>query len=166
MEPKYFENEIFKDSRGEFRRFFDSKWAMVKEQTFSQASISKNPKCQTLRGMHFQTSGPLEHKLITVLSGSIHLVISNAHLVSDKTEVRNMHFPLSEDSSGSLFVPSGLATGWVSLKDNTVISYVMTARFQECEFSGFRFDDSFADITWPLIPEVISQKDLLWPPLA
>lgn len=162
MEVMYFENARHVDSRGEFRRIYDSGWRKLQDFEFRQTSISKNPKSHTLRGMHYQTSGPPEHKLITVLSGSVHMVVSNAHLVSKSSEIKNQYFSISDASNASLFVPSGLATGWISLSDNVMISYMMTARFQDCEFSGFCFNDTFAKIQWPMSPKLISEKDLNW----
>jgi dTDP-4-dehydrorhamnose 3,5-epimerase len=128
-----------------------------------QVNLSENPNQRTLRGMHYQVGGPPEHKFISVISGSIYLVVSNAHIVTERSEIENHYFELSKDSLETLFVPSRLATGWISLSDNTIISYLMTSRFQECEYSGFCYDDPFASILWPSNPEVISEKDCNWP---
>jgi len=166
MKTRVFENFSYTDSRGEFNRIYDKDVEGLRGIQLQQINISKNPKIGTLRGMHFQCSGPAEHKFITVLNGAIRLVVSNAHLVKTKSQVNNEYFDLDENSKFTLMVPSGLATGWLSLSDNVFISYLMTARFQECRFSGFRFNDPFADINWPFLPKVMSQKDLLWPNLV
>ena len=162
MKVRFVDNASHVDLRGEFRRIFDSEWNELKDFNFKQTGISKNPKRNTLRGMHYQTSGPPEHKLITVLSGSIYLVVSNAHLVYEESEIRNEYFLISDTSKSSLLVPSGLATGWISSSDSAIISYMMTARYQDCKYSGFCFNDTFAQIKWPNVPEVISEKDLNW----
>lgn len=162
MKVRFVDNASHVDLRGEFRRIFDSEWNGLQHFNFKQTGISKNPKRNTLRGMHYQTYGPPEHKLIAVLSGSIHLVVSNAHLVSEVSEVQNEYFLISDTSKSSLLVPSGLATGWISLADSVIISYMMTARYQDCKYSGFRFNDTFAQIKWPNVPQIISEKDLNW----
>jgi dTDP-4-dehydrorhamnose 3,5-epimerase len=162
VKPVLLPNTGHVDSRGQFQRIFDKQTIGLKNLELQQVNISKNPLAQTLRGMHFQVAGPPEHKFITVLSGTIYLVVSNAHIVSKKNEVENHYFQLSEDISETLFVPSGLATGWISLSNNVVISYLMTSRFQECDYSGFLFDDPFANIHWLSSPKVISSKDRSW----
>lgn len=165
MRAKLINNVTHVDSRGFFQRIFDSDSHAFENQKLQQINISDNPKQYTLRGMHFQVSGYPEHKYISVLRGEICLVVSNAHLATNKTNVKNQYFSLSENSQSTLFVPSGLATGWVSLSEDTLILYLMTSRYEECHYSGFRYDDDFADINWPALPLVVSSKDYSWSPL-
>ena len=160
---KSFNLNTVSDKRGTFTRIFDDKNFLEDEyHKILQTNISRNPIRGTLRGMHYQLKGPPENKFIYVISGSLHMVISNAHLVESAEFVQNISFELNEKSEKVIYVPSGLATGWVSLSDNCVISYSMTSRFEECEYSGFRFNDPKASIKWPLIPNIISDKDLTW----
>lgn len=166
MKPLLIGNSSHSDSRGKFVRIFDKKSIEFLQLELMQVNISENPNQRTLRGMHYQISGPPEHKFISVINGAIYLVVSNAHIVSESSEIENHYFELTEDSHDTLFVPSGLATGWISLSENTIISYLMTSRFQECEYSGFRYNDPFANISWPLNPDVISEKDYNWPLLS
>jgi dTDP-4-dehydrorhamnose 3,5-epimerase len=163
MKPLIVKNSVYSDSRGQFIRIFDNQSNYGTDLQLMQISVSKNPISKTLRGMHFQVAGRPEHKIITVINGEIQLVVSNAHIVHKREEVENYYFNLSEASSETLFVPSGLATGWMSLTDNATISYLMTSRFENCEYSGFCFDDPFASINWPSSPEVVSDKDRSWP---
>jgi dTDP-4-dehydrorhamnose 3,5-epimerase len=168
MKPILIEHPVFIDERGEFRRIYDSYsdgLAENGELRVEQVNISVNPRQATLRGMHFQKSGPPENKFISVLSGKIFLVVSNAHLVNSNSTIENSYFMLNKDSRSTLFVPSGLATGWISLSENVVISYVMTSRFQDCKYGGFAFNDTFANIEWPYVPNVISEQDKNWPSL-
>jgi len=163
MKPHLLKNTLHVDSRGQFSRIFDRQPSGIADSHLEQVNISKNPTPQTLRGMHFQVAGQPEHKFISVISGLIHLVVSNAHRVSKVTEVENHYFNLSPESHETLFVPSGLATGWIALSENVTVLYLMTSRFQDCEYSGFRFDDPFANISWPIFPLVMSEKDRHWP---
>jgi dTDP-4-dehydrorhamnose 3,5-epimerase-like enzyme len=39
----------------------------------------------------------------------------------------------------------------------------MSSRFENNNYDGFRFDDSFFSIPWPVIPKVISDQDRNWP---
>ena len=163
MKPQLLKNSLHVDSRGQFSRIFDRLSNGITDSNLEQVNISKNPIPQTLRGMHFQVAGQPEHKFISVIGGAIHLVVSNAHRVSRVAEVENHYFNLSPESNETLFVPSGLATGWIALSENVTVLYLMTSRFEDCEYSGFRFDDPFANILWPIFPLVISEKDRHWP---
>ena len=120
MKPILIKHTVFTDARGEFRRIYDSildDLFEVKEVRIEQVNISINPKQATLRGMHFQKSGSPENKFISVLSGKVYLVVSNAHLVKSNSTIENCYFMLNPDSQSTLFVPSGLATGWISLSE-------------------------------------------------
>jgi len=61
-----------------------------------------------------------------------------------------------------IYIPAGCATGWMSLKQNTEIIYLMCDRYEDCAYSGLRYDDPSLDISWPAKPKVISEKDLNW----
>jgi len=165
MQARLFKNHAHIDSRGRFQRLFDYETYDGEVIELRQVSISDNPQIYTLRGMHFQVSGRPENKFISVLRGEISLVVSNAHLVDKKSDIRNQNFFLTEHDKSTLLVPSGLATGWLSLSSNVLISYLMTARFEECSYSGFCYNDKFANIEWPLSPLIVSDKDRSWPPL-
>jgi dTDP-4-dehydrorhamnose 3,5-epimerase len=163
--PLIVPNLKFSDHRGEFSRIFDldqNSTGVTQPHKIAQVNISVNPAKYTLRGMHFQVGGPKEHKYISVVSGSIFLVASNAHLIPSRNELRNFEINLTSTDSITLFVPSGWATGWISLENNSTILYLMTARFEECSYGGFRYNDPAAQISWPAMPEVISDKDLNW----
>jgi dTDP-4-dehydrorhamnose 3,5-epimerase len=152
------------DIRGTFTRTFDllappdSKFSVV------QVNISVNPQPFTLRGMHFQTSGPNEEKIISLLSGSAFLVAVDLREESPSF-LEQSHFELTYPLAESIHVPSRFATGWLSTSPNTVFQYLMSARFEDCKYSGLRFDDPILSIDWPAQPSVVSEKDLAWPPL-
>ena len=152
----------FKDERGSFSRVFDDVNHLSKNRKLRQVNISSNPRKFTLRGMHFQVGGEVEDKWIKVLSGTLYCVVTNAHLVSEQKEINNEYFSLSSNDNKILYVPSGLATGWLTLTESTTVLYLMSSRFEECEYGGFKYSDKWAKIVWPREPDVISNKDLNW----
>lgn len=157
---------MFRDNRGNFERIFDRSVLGLKNHHILQANLSINPQKYTLRGMHFQVSGPEEIKMVVVLSGEVQVVLSNAHLRQKNVELQNEYHILSHESHQTLVVPSGLATGWLSLSENAILLYLMTARFEDCSYGGFRFDDRLANINWLHNPAIISSKDLNWQPIT
>jgi dTDP-4-dehydrorhamnose 3,5-epimerase len=166
MLGKLFNNSVFSDSRGKFERIFDKSIQELEHQNVLQANLSINPQKYTLRGMHYQVSGPEEIKIIVVLAGEVQIVLSNAHLRQQNLELQNEYYILSSRSHQTLLVPSGLATGWLSLSDHAVLLYLMTSRFEECSYGGFCFDDTAASIDWLHRPSIISSKDSNWPPIV
>ena len=152
----------YRDHRGSFTRVFDVDWLNSSSEQPQQVNISRNQAKGTLRGMHYQLTGVPEHKLISILSGSIYLVVID--LRADAVSyLKTVSVELDSKDLKRVFVPAGCATGWMTLEDNTDVHYVMYARFEECTYGGLRFDDPFFKLNWPLAPKVISNQDASWP---
>jgi dTDP-4-dehydrorhamnose 3,5-epimerase len=125
------------DKRGSFTRFYDSKDFLGEDLCINQVNLSVSSQKGTLRGMHFQVGGPPENKYINIISGSIFLVIVDLRPhESTFLNVNERLFSASEKKA--LYIPSGCATGWLSLAEDTKLLYSMTARYEECIFGGFR----------------------------
>lgn len=151
----------YSDKRGLFVRTFDQDW--LDFQTI-QCNISVNPASGTLRGLHFQKSGPAENKIVTLITGSAFLVIVDLRKSSpDYLKVNSILIdsPLSQ----SIYIPSGYATGWISMSNDTSLQYLMSAKFEDCSYGGIRYNDPILDIHWPTAPVVISDQDNTWPNL-
>jgi dTDP-4-dehydrorhamnose 3,5-epimerase len=149
------------DTRGSFSRLYDSE-LITDNFSIKQISLSDNPKRGTLRGMHFQVSGPPENKYINIISGLIYLVIVDLR-INESTYLNVNQTLFSAEENNALYIPTGCATGWLSLVEGTKLIYSMSSRYEECTYSGFRYNDPNFSINWPLIPTVISDKDLSWP---
>ena len=159
---KLYKGSVFNDSRGKFSRIFDSHLFSSIGFTPMQISVSFNPYKHTLRGMHFQVDGEPENKLMTLLSGVIFLSIvdlrpkSISYLTVFTKEV-------SSEEDDSIYIPAGCAAGWISLSNDVQIHYVMSSRFEHNNYDGFKFDDPFFSLPWPVKPEIISDQDRKWP---
>ncbi len=149
------------DTRGSFERVFDQA-TIFDELKIMQVNLSDNPKKGTLRGLHFQVDGPPEHKLMKLNSGAIYMAVVDLRS-TEETYLNVFQKELKYQDSVTVRIPSGCATGWISLENNTQITYMMTARFEECKYSGYRFDDPKFLINWPQNPVCISNSDLVWP---
>lgn len=160
--PKLLSTKVYSDSRGKFCRTYDIDSPETPGFVVAQSNVSVNPTKGTLRGMHFQVSGPPEDKLVTLLSGSVFIVTIDLRYESS-TFLKKTEMQLKASLEQSLFIPSGFATGWISTSENTSLQYLMSARYEECSYSGIRFDDCKLGITWPAAPTVISDQDLNWP---
>ena len=152
----------YRDERGSFIRLFDIDWLHFSNAEPRQVNISRNKTKGTLRGMHYQLTGVPEHKLISVLSGSIYFVVIDLRTES-ASYLKTFSGEIDSNNLKRVFVPAGCATGWITLQDNTDVHYVMYSRFEECTYGGLRFNDPFFSLNWPLTPRVISNQDASWP---
>ena len=148
------------DDRGFFARTFCAQEFLSNEldSTFVQANTSFNYKKGTLRGMHFQKSPYEEDKLVRCTKGSIFDVIIDIRKDSP-TYKKWFGVELSEENRKSLFVPKGFAHGYLTLEDNSEVTYLVTEFYTPEADSGIKFDDPAFNIEWPMTPVVISEKD-------
>ena len=157
-----YRGSAFSDSRGKFSRVFDSDWFLSIGFTPVQINVSSNPYKHTLRGMHFQVDGEPENKLMTLLSGVVFLSIVDLRPKSiSYLNVFTREFRAEEGES--IYIPAGCAAGWISLSNDVQLHYGMGSRFEHNKYDGFKFDDPFFRIPWPVKPEIISDQDRNWP---
>lgn len=123
-----------------------------------QNNISYNIKKGTLRGMHMQKAPYGESKLVRCTRGAIYDVIVDMRADSP-TFKQWIGVELTADNYKMLYVPEGFAHGFITLEDNTDVTYQVTQfytpGFEQC----FRWDDPAFNIQWPIEPVVISEKD-------
>ena len=148
------------DERGFFGRSFCQREfeALGLNTNAVQANVSFNKKKGTLRGMHMQLRPYGETKLVRCTRGSIYDVIVDLRQESE-TFRQWIGVELTADSYRMLFVPEGFAHGFITLEDNTDVTYQVTQFYTPVAERGFRWDDPAFDIQWPFQPSLVSQKD-------
>jgi dTDP-4-dehydrorhamnose 3,5-epimerase len=109
-----------------------------------------------LRGMHFQVP-PSDHlKHVTVLNGSILDVVLDLRKTSPtfgKYEV----FELKAQNPQVLVIPSGFAHGFLSLQDETLVSYRVDCAYDPAHDTGIHYNSFGFD--WPTQNPVVSDRD-------
>ena len=76
---------------------------------------------------------------------------------------------LSAGSGLQLYLPAGLAHGFLSLAEGTVFCYKVDDYYAPGDEGGIRWDDPDIDIRWPLKAgeePILSRRDAAWPTLA
>ncbi len=152
------ENFFASDQRGSFiktfnKEFFEKNGLCTK---FEESYFSISNK-DVIRGMHFQLP-PFDHeKLIYVAKGEVLDVILDLRKNSN-TYGKSISINLSGENKKSVYIPKGLAHGFKSLKDETIMVYnVATVYNQLCDFgvhyNSFGFD-------WEVEKPIISQRDV------
>lgn len=159
--------ERVEDERGFFARTWcaDELAAHGLDSRLAQCSVSFNRVRGTLRGMHYQTAPEREVKLVRCTRGALYDVIVDARSGSP-TEGRFFALELSADMPAMLYVPEGVAHGFITLADATEVAYAISTVYRPQSQAGFRWDDPHVGIPWPLRPMCISRKDRELPGFA
>ncbi len=154
------EIEKSEDHRGFFARLFCENEFLERNLNtkWQQINISHNEKAATLRGLHFQRPPNTEIKLIKCTSGIIWNVIVDLRLNSN-TFGNWFGTELSEENRKIMYVPKGFANGYISLKDNSNIIYLVSNSYAPKSEETLLWCDNKISIKWPLEPSVISEKD-------
>jgi dTDP-4-dehydrorhamnose 3,5-epimerase len=152
------------DERGFFARIFcEREFAEHGLPTrFPQCNLSRNKRKGTLRGMHYQAAPHAETKLVRCVAGGIYDVIVDLRS-SSPTHLEWIGVDLTGDSGRALFIPEGLAHGFVTLEDDTDVFYHMGDFFHPEAARGVRYNDPRFAIQWPVLPTVIAQRDATYP---
>lgn len=156
--------KIFLDDRGFFRETYRRplyEEAGIRAE-FAQDNHSFSKK-GTIRGMHFQRS-PGQAKLITVMLGRIFDVVVDIR-PSSPTFGKWEGIYLDASEGDQIFVPVGFAHGFCVMSDCAHVSYKVSAIYDPLEEFGFRYDDPFVGIVWPIEEPLISDRDRLNPTL-
>jgi dTDP-4-dehydrorhamnose 3,5-epimerase len=150
----------FKDNRGVFFESFndqifkkkiDSKVNFVQDNQ----SISKKG---VLRGLHFQNPPFGQAKLVSVLKGRVLDVVVDLRKES-RTFGEYIMEELSEYNNRQLFIPKGMAHGFLTIEDNTIFSYKCSDFYHKESEDSIVWNDSTLNIKWPNSNPILSEKD-------
>jgi len=158
------EPERLEDERGHFARTFcrEEVGARGLATDIAQASVSFNPVRGTLRGLHWQAAPHGETKWVRCTRGAIWDVIVDLRPGSP-SRLRHVGLELSADNALQLYVPDGVAHGFVTLAPDTEVSYRMSVPYHPGSARGARWDDPVFAIDWPLEPVLMSERDRSYP---
>jgi dTDP-4-dehydrorhamnose 3,5-epimerase len=162
LEPK-----VFGDTRGFFFESFNQRafnQATGMDVQFVQDNHSRSVK-GVLRGLHYQIRQP-QGKLVRVVRGSVFDVAVDVRK-SSPTFGKWVGVELSEENHRQLWVPPGLAHGFVVTSESADFLYKTTdyyaPEFERC----IAWNDPAIGIQWPLdVPPQLSAKDQAGLPLA
>ena len=158
------EPERYVDERGFFARTWDT--VEFAERGLSdcvvQCSVSYNRRRGTLRGLHYQAPPHEEAKLVRCTSGAIFDVALD--LRPDSPTLRTwVGVELSGENGHALFVPFGCAHGFLTLADDSEVSYQMSAPHAPEAARGVRYDDPAFGIEWPGEINILNDRDSSYP---
>jgi dTDP-4-dehydrorhamnose 3,5-epimerase len=136
VNDKKMNHPTFEDDRGSFTainsKFLNKDW--------EQFNVVTNKNKYTLRGLHYQTNPP-QTKCIKVVEGKILDIWVNLKTQEVKT--------FEMDNKEMLYIPNTYAHGYLTLQENTVVTYLVQGEYNP---------QSEHSIVWDTVPEV---KDII-----
>jgi len=141
---------VFGDSRGFFFESFNARVfaeATGLQLDFVQDNHSRSAR-HVLRGMHFQVNRP-QGKLVRVVRGEVFDVAVDIRRDSP-TFGRWVGERLSETNQRQLWVPPGLAHGFLVLSESADFLYKTTDYYDPASERCLAWNDPTVRIDWPL----------------
>lgn len=158
------EIEPHTDDRGFFARTFCARtFAEVGlESAMVQTSLSWNPLRGTFRGLHYQEAPHAEAKIVRCARGRIYDLILD---LREESHIYRQHLAieLSADERNAVYVPPGVAHGFLTLTDDCEVTYAMSAAYEPGAARGVRWDDPAFGIVLPEPVRRISPRDASYP---
>lgn len=156
LEPK-----VFGDERGFFFESFNQQRfneAIGYEVNFVQDNHSKSAK-NVLRGLHYQLAPKAQGKLVRVVQGEVFDVAVDIRMESP-TYSQWVGVVLSAENKRQLWIPPGLAHGFLTLSDTAEFLYKTTELYAPKLERSIRWNDPSIGIRWPIAGEPsLSSKD-------
>jgi dTDP-4-dehydrorhamnose 3,5-epimerase len=153
-------NDVFKDLRGAFEPAWETADLEKEGIVFKPVSAchSYNTVAGTLRGMHYQSAPYGQAKLVSCSNGLVYDVMVDLRPASP-TYLQWEGVELSGASGKSVYIPAGCAHGFLTLQDNTTITYLIEGEYRPQAAATFRWDDKAAGIVWPAVQGTLIMSD-------
>lgn len=161
------ELELHTDDRGFFARTYCERefaeHGLV--PVAAQANLSHNRLAGTMRGMHYLAPPGSEAKLVRCTRGAIFDVVVDLDPASP-TYLEHVGIELTAENHRGVYVPPRFAHGFLTLVDDTDVSYQMSDVYAPEHERGALYDDPAFGIEWPAPVRVLSDRDASYPPFA
>jgi len=160
------EPQIFRDGRGLFLECWNDRQFRMHtgvELRFVQDNHSRSTK-GVLRGLHFQRTHP-QGKLVRVSTGAVWDVVVDLRL-SSPTFGKSFGLRLCGENQRQLWIPPGLAHGFLVLSDLADFQYKTTEYWIPEDEYALRWNDQTVAVQWPLDEIGNGAGDVSWPQLA
>ncbi|QIM53994.1 dTDP-4-dehydrorhamnose 3,5-epimerase [Hydrogenophaga crocea] len=154
------EPRVFSDARGFFFESFNQRAfneATGLDLTFVQDNHSRSAK-GVLRGLHYQLPPHEQGKLVRVVRGSVFDVAVDIRRGS-ATFGRWVGVALSEENQRQLWIPPGLAHGFLVTSESADFLYKTTSYYAPHAERCLAWNDPMLAINWPLGEVLLSTKD-------
>ena len=151
----------FKDNRGSFFKTFNYDFfkSNCMEVDFKESYYSISAK-NVIRGMHFQIPPAQHTKLVYVNHGAIKdVVLDIRHNSPSYGQYSNIK--IDKKRHVLIYIPPGCAHGFLSLENNTMVTYFQTTCYNSDCDKGIKFNSFGMD--WKISNPILSKRDLEFP---
>jgi dTDP-4-dehydrorhamnose 3,5-epimerase len=154
------------DERGYFGEWFKEETirkSLGRGFKVAQANHSSSKK-GAIRGIHFSNAKGGQGKWIKCISGSIWDVVVDIRPKSP-TFKKWIGIDLNSTNADSIFISEGLGHAFISLEENSCVTYLLTSQYSPREEFSINPLDPVLNIKWPIKEFTLSSKDSLAPTL-
>ena len=156
---KIIQPKVFGDARGFFLETFEKRryqQLLDIDLDFVQDNYSRSAR-NVLRGLHFQKTQP-QGKLVRVVRGAVFDVAVDIRADSP-TFGQWTGLELSEENKTQLWIPPGLAHGFVVLSEVADFEYKCTDYYNPQDEACLMWNDPDIAVQWPITTPQLSAKD-------
>jgi len=162
------EPTVFGDQRGHFFEGFNkAKLEELAGVSFEPKQLNQSKSSHgVLRGLHFQKNPKAQAKLVSCTQGQI-LDVAVDLRTNSESFGKHVAVILSEDNKRSLFIPKGMAHGFVVLSETAKLMYLVDEVYSPEHDSGIIYNDPDLNINWEMSNSkvILSDKDKALPSL-
>ena len=145
------------DKRGFFCKVYNFDYLKdIGHQFLCKESFFTISMANVVRGMHFQIPPYEQYKIASVVHGSIIDVVLDLRRESI-TYGKYLAFELSKSDACAILIAPGIAHGFCSLENNTIVNYIVSSVYSPDHDMGIRWN-SFG-FKWPVNDPVLSDRD-------
>lgn len=155
LHPYTLNSNTFSDERGSLKVL----WKMDNKFNCIQENLVYSKK-NVIRGLHFQKKFQ-QSKLVTCLEGEVFDVCVD--LRSNSNKFSHFYcFRLNNKKSETLYVPKGFAHGFLTLSNNSIVSYKVDNFYRPKYEVTLKWNDKNLNIPWPKKNNILlSKKDIV-----
>lgn len=147
----------FADERGRFLETFRKEWFPQRSWDTIQTNRSSS-KAGVLRGMHYHAK---QVDYWYVPSGRLRMGLSDLR-PSSPTYMQSQMVELGDYNEIGVFVPIGVAHGFVALTDATLI-YLVDNYYDGADEMGVAWNDPVLKLDWGIESPILSDRDMQLP---
>ena len=143
----------FEDERGRFMETFRTAWFPERSWDIIQTNRSDS-KAGVLRGLHFH------HRQVDywyVVKGTIRVALADLR-PSSPTHLATQTVEIGDDNQVGVFIPTGVAHGFVALTDAT-LTYIVDNYYDGGDENGVAWNDPDLAIDWGVAEPILSNRD-------
>lgn len=157
---KFARLRAFEDERGRFLETFRKEWFPEREWTRVQANRSDS-RAGVLRGLHYHFH---QVDYWYCVRGTVRAALADLRASSPTFGVTEV-VEIGDDNQMGIFIPVGVAHGFVAVTDATLM-YIVDNYYDGADEFGVAWNDARLAIDWGIETPILSPRDMANPPLA